>query len=84
MPGSVKDVIERLELQKAAIDQALSVLRGFEEGGEPEVAATKARKLSKPVKAKKKRTISEQGRRNIAEGARKRWAAKKKAASKKA
>ncbi len=85
MLGSMKDVIERLEKQKAAIEQALSILREFENGSTAELPTPKTPKPTGPVKkaAKKKRTMSEEARKNIAEAARKRWAAAKKANSKK-
>jgi hypothetical protein len=78
--GSLKDVISRLEQQKSAIDKALAALHEFEEGGETESGAHTSTRPAKAVKkATKKRHISEEGRKRIADAARKRWAAVKKA-----
>jgi hypothetical protein len=79
MLGNFKDAIARLEQQKATIDKAIATLREFDEGG----ATDKA----KPTKGAatttgKKRVMSEEGRKRIAEASRKRWAAIKKAAKK--
>jgi hypothetical protein len=79
MLSNFKDIITRLEKQKAAIDRALAALHEFDEGAvaesaQPRKAATK--------KVAKKRVLREEGRQRIADAARKRWAAKKKASKK--
>jgi hypothetical protein len=76
--GDFKEVISRLEGQKVAIDKAISVLREFEGGAVVEQATP--RKVVSKKAAKKKRTMSEEGRQRIAEASRKRWAAVHKAA----
>jgi hypothetical protein len=82
--SNFKDIINRLEQQKGAIDKAISALREFDDSeiSESERPKTKVAKAVK--KAAKKRVMSEEGRRRIAEASRKRWAAVRKAAGKKA
>jgi hypothetical protein len=64
--------------QQAAIDKAIDTLREFDEGG----AADQAKAKGAATKTVKKRVMSEEGRRRIAEASRKRWAATRKAAKK--
>jgi hypothetical protein len=78
MLGNFTEVISRLEQQKAAIDKAIEALREFEDGSVPEQPRSRRAVTEKP--AKKKRTMSEEGRQRIAEATRKRWAAVRKAA----
>jgi hypothetical protein len=78
MLGNFTEVISRLEQQKAAIDKAIEALREFEDGSVPEQPRPTRAVTEKP--AKKKRTMSEEGRQRIAEATRKRWAAVRKAA----
>ena len=78
MLGNFKDVIARLEAQKAAIDKAIAVLREFDEGGVSEPATKKAT----AKKGKKKRVMSEAARKAISDAVKKRWAAKRKAEKK--
>jgi hypothetical protein len=79
MPSNFKDIITRLERQKAAIDKALAALHEFDDGDAAE-SATPKKSVAK--KAVKKRVLSEEGRQRIAEAARKRWASKKRASKK--
>jgi hypothetical protein len=79
MLGNFKDAIARLEQQKATIDKAIETLREFDESGHTEQA--KAKKGA-ATKTGKKRVMSEEGRKRIAEASRKRWAAIRKAAKK--
>jgi hypothetical protein len=72
--SNFKEIINRLEQQKDAIDQAIAALREVDDSeiSETERPNTKA---AKPVKkAAKKRAMSEEGRRRISEASRKRWA----------
>jgi hypothetical protein len=78
MLSNFRDIISRLENQKAAIDRAIATLREFDEG---EVTETPAKKVA-TKKVRKKRTLSPAGRKAIGDAARKRWAAVKKAAKK--
>jgi hypothetical protein len=81
--GNIQDAISRLELQKAAIDKAIKVLREFDENEATETANPTFGRPAKAVKkAAKKRVMSEEGRKRIAEASRKRWAAFKRAAKK--
>jgi hypothetical protein len=79
MLGNFKDIIVRLEKQKAAIDRALAALHEFDEGSPAESAQPRKTAAKKTAK---KRVLSEEGRQRIAEAARKRWASKKKASKK--
>ncbi len=83
MIGNFKEIIARLEQQKAAIDRAIAALNEF--GGEASVASQlpEVRHPAKTVKKTgKKRVMSEEGRRRIAEAQQKRWAKSKRAAKK--
>ena len=72
MLGNFKDVISRLEQQKAAIDKAIATLREFDEGGSSKLTGATA---SRPAKAaKKKRVMSKEARKRIADAQKKRWA----------
>jgi hypothetical protein len=81
--GNIEGIIAQLEQQKAAIENAISVLSELEGGNS---AVTEVPKRGRPVKAatpiKKKRTLSEEGRKRIAAAAKKRWAAIHRAARK--
>lgn len=81
MLSNFRDIINRLENQKAAIDRAIATLREFDEG---EATDAPAKKVA-AKKAKKKRHLSPEGRKAIVEATRRRWAAvraEKKAAKK--
>jgi hypothetical protein len=81
--GNFKDIINRLEQQKAAIDKAIAALREFDDGEIGGSERPKSKGLAKAVKkGAKKRVMSEEGRKRIAEASRKRWAAVRKAAKK--
>jgi len=82
--GNFKDIINRLEQQKVAIDKAIAALREFDDGESSESERPKAKAAKAVKKAAKKRVMSEEGRRRIAEASRKRWAAVRKAAAKRA
>jgi hypothetical protein len=77
--GNFKDIVTRLEKQKVAIDQAIAALREFDEGDVVAAETPKAGGATKAVKkVAKKRIMSEEGRRRIAEASKKRWAAVRK------
>jgi Lhr-like helicase len=83
--GNFKDILNRLEQQKAAIDKAIAALREFDDGEIAETERPKAKHAAKAVKKiGQKRVMSEEGRKRIAEASKKRWAAVRKAAAKKA
>jgi len=70
--NEITNIIRQLEQQQAAIQRALSALR--EIGGGGTVATTKA--VTKSTGPRKRR-LSPEGRKRIAEAARRRWAAKR-------
>lgn len=75
MLGNFRDVISRLEQQKATIDKAIATLREFDEGSSSEAAgATASRPAKAATKATKKRVMSEEARKRIADAQKKRWA----------
>jgi hypothetical protein len=82
--GSLKEIIARLEQQKAAIDRAIGALNEFEEDTPVGSSTPEVKGTGKAVKkaTKKKRVMSEEGRRRIAEAQQKRWAKSKRAAKK--
>lgn len=77
MDNAFKDVISQLQKQKSAIERAIAALQDVSE--EPESPKKQA-----PANARRKRTLSAEARKRIAEAQRQRWAAAKKAASKSA
>ena len=75
-------IIEQLETWKVGIDNAIasvSALRGIEAIVSPSSAAP-VKRAAATKKATKKRVLSPEGRKNIADASRKRWANLKKAA----
>jgi hypothetical protein len=74
MPNEFKEIITRLEKQKAAIERALAALREVDDNGAEETPINRRRR---PSKVARKSKISEEGRKRIAEAQRKRWATKK-------
>ena len=75
-------LIAKLEQQRGTIDKAISALRDIEVPGPaaPKVAAaaTAVKAAAAPAKkSKKKNRLSPEGRRKIAEAAKRYWAAKK-------
>ncbi len=79
MLGNFKDLIASMEARKEAIDQAITVLRKFDESDSSDSAPPKKARAKKAVK---KRVMSEAGRKAISDAVKKRWAAKRKAAKK--
>lgn len=71
--SDIDQVIEQLEKQKVAIDQALAALRGI---SGTTIGVPVKRRRGRPAKkgAGGKRFISAEGRARIAEAARRRWA----------
>ena len=69
MANPFRDVIIRLERQKASIDRALAALREVEDTDE-----VTPKTQTKP---KGKHKISDEGRKRMAEAQQKRWAAKR-------
>lgn len=81
MANTLKDVINQLEKQKTAIERAIAALRDV---GEDTIQQTHqlASQQHAPRKTGRKRRLSAEARKRIAEAQRQRWAAAKKAASK--
>jgi type II secretory pathway component PulM len=75
----LQNIIRRLEAQKAAIDRALTALREVSGiGGEPATAPAAATKAL--PKTKRKRGMTPEGRKRLAESMKRRWAVKRTAA----
>jgi hypothetical protein len=75
MAGGLNDIIARLGEQKSAIERALSALReiegtGVQSGEETPLAPRK-------VRTKRKRGITSEGRKRLAEAMKRRWAVKR-------
>jgi primosomal protein N' len=77
MPNYFKEIINKLEKQKAAIERALSALREMDDSEWMEVPHSR-----KPKKVRRKRTLSAEARQRISAAQRKRWAAVKKGTKK--
>jgi hypothetical protein len=83
LTGNLKEIITRLEQQKAAIDRAIAALSEFDGDAGSASPSPQVKRTPKAVKkATKKRVMSEEGRRRIAEAQQKRWAKTKRAAKK--
>jgi hypothetical protein len=79
MLNNFRDIINRLEAQKASIDKAIAALREFDDDS---AVSPAPKKVTASKKTTKKRVMSDEGRERIAEASRKRWAAVRKAAEK--
>ena len=75
MAGGLNDIIARLEDQKSAIERALSALRQIDDSG------VQSREEESPaprkVLTKRKRRITPEGRKRLAEEMKRRWAVKR-------
>jgi hypothetical protein len=75
MAGGLNDIIARLEEQKSAIERALSAL------GQIEGSGVQSREEKSPaprkVRTKRKRRITPEGRKRLAEAMKRRWAVKR-------
>ncbi len=77
MPNNFKEIITKLEKQRAAIERALSALREVDDS-----ETVKAARRGRTKKIRRKRTLSLEARERISAAQRKRWAALKKATKK--
>lgn len=77
MAGSLKDVIKKLEEQRAAIERALAALREIEGPGSEAVAPA----TSVGSRGRRKGGMTAEGRRRLSEALKARWAAKRAGAS---
>jgi hypothetical protein len=77
MAGGLNDIIARLEEQRSAIERALSALRQIEGSG----VQRREEKPSAPrkVRTKRKRRLTPEGRKRLAEAMKRRWAVKRSA-----
>jgi|SoiMethySBSTD1v2_1073268.scaffolds.fasta_scaffold1667559_1 hypothetical protein len=71
----IEQIISELEAQRRAIDNAISALRGVTTSGSGRSTSTKVSESARATT--KRRRLSPEGRRRIAEAARQRWAAQK-------
>jgi len=86
----VSEILATIDNEIAKLQQARALLSGLaapaakKKAGRPKkaVAAVVAHVSAKPAKRKKKRHLSAEGRKRIAEAVKKRWAAQKAAAAK--
>jgi hypothetical protein len=74
MADGLKEIIDSLERQKTAIENALAALRGIEEVGQRNTTSTSSRGRGA---AKRKGGMTPEGRRRLAEAMKRRWAAKR-------
>jgi hypothetical protein len=74
MAEGLKEIIDSLERQRTAIENALSALRGIEMAGEQTSTSTPSRGRAP---AKRKGGMTPEGRRRLAEAMKRRWAAKR-------
>lgn len=74
MAEGLKEIIDNLERQRTAIENALSALRGIEEAGQDTTTSTPSRSRGP---AKRKGGMTPEGRKRLAEAMKRRWAAKR-------
>jgi hypothetical protein len=92
---AISDILASIDHDIAQLQQARALLTGNaapaprktagrpkKSASAPKKAATVASAAAKPAKKKKKRNLSPEGRKRIAEAVKKRWAAQKAAAAK--
>jgi hypothetical protein len=84
MAEGLKNVIEQLEQQKAAIERALAALRDVDAAPAAVVAKRRGRPpgVKSKAPAKRKGGITPEGRKRLSEALKQRWAAKKVGAGK--
>ncbi len=77
MTESLKDIIQKLEYQRTAIDRALTALHEIDGTGVESDLAAPATVKAAVVVATRKGGMTPEGRRRLSEALRKRWAAKR-------
>jgi hypothetical protein len=78
MTESLKDIIQKLEYQRAAIDKALTALHEIDGTGvESESAASTSAEPASAIILARKGGMTAEGRRRLSEALKKRWAAKR-------
>ena len=74
MADGLKEIIDSLERQRTAIENALAALRGIEEVGQQNATSASSRGRGP---AKRKGGMTPEGRKRLAEAMKRRWAAKR-------
>ncbi|HWD99400.1 MAG TPA: hypothetical protein VG345_10195 [Bryobacteraceae bacterium] len=74
MADAIKEIINSLERQRRAIENALAALRGIQEGGQ---SAGTASSSPGRTAVKRKGGMTPEGRRRLAEAMKRRWAVKR-------
>jgi hypothetical protein len=74
MADAIREIIDSLERQRRAIENALSVLRGIQESGQSAGTASSSRGRTA---VKRKGGMTPEGRRRLAEAMKRRWAVKR-------
>jgi len=77
----VSDILAQIDREIAQLQQARSLLSG-ESAKAPKKAAAAAAPAAKKTAVKKKRNLTPEGRKRIAEAVKRRWAEQKKATAK--
>jgi hypothetical protein len=75
MTNGLKDIVLRLQRQRATIDSAIAALEGVDDDAPPAMA----KRSGRPKKTSAKRVMSAEGRERIAAAQRKRWGAARRA-----
>jgi hypothetical protein len=75
----VSEILLEIDREIAQLQRARTLLAGGSADGRKKAAAAPV--VSKPAKRKKKRNLTPEGRKRIAEAVKRRWAEQKKAAS---
>jgi hypothetical protein len=78
MADGIREIIDSLERQRRAIENALEALRGVQEG---ETARTSSAPRSAATTTKRRGGMTPEGRRRLAEAMKRRWAAKRAASA---
>ena len=76
---SIDEEIARLEEAKSILTGEATTQNGTRRPGRPPSTGVYVNAIAKPAKAKKKRVLTAEGRKRIADAVRKRWATQKKA-----
>jgi hypothetical protein len=74
MADGIKEIIDSLERQKSAIENALSALREIQENGSVSAPSSPSRGRAA---AKRKGGMTPEGRKRLAEAMKRRWAVKR-------
>jgi len=78
----LSQILAEIDLEISRLEQARTILAGENSPAVKKTRKAKSTGTEAPVKRKKKRNLSPEGRKRIAEAVRRRWELQKKAASK--